>query len=206
MTTIKLSKYKICRRVGASLWGSQKDAFNKRNYRPGQHGKRQRREVSNFGKQGLAQRSFKNYYIMGERQFRRFFKTAKSMRGNMKDNLIGLLERRLSAVVYNARFGSTMFAAKQLVSHKHVLVNGRKVNISSYLVNPGDVIELSTRAKNIESVKQSLASCERRSPDYIEVNQDKFIVKMLRPPVLSEVPYPSIMNPQMVIEFYSGSC
>ncbi len=203
MTNILASKYKVSRRVGQSVWGHPKDSFNRRNYRPGQHGKRQRRESSNFGKQGTAQRTFKKYYIMSESQFKRFFKSASKMVGNMNDNLVGVLESRLSAVVYNSRFAPTIYAARQLVSHKHILVNGKCINISSYRVKPGDVVELSDKAKKFQNVAHCISSSDQRVPVYLDVSYEKFTIKLLRLALFSEAPYQTIMNPQLVIEFYS---
>ena len=135
-------KYKINRRLQVNLWGRPKSPLNRREYGPGQHGQR-RKKPSDFGTQLAAKQKLKGYYAnLGERQFRRLYEEAVRRRGDTGDNLIELLERRLDAVVYRMKFVPTPFAARQLVNHRHVLVNGRGINIPSYTVRDGDTIEL----------------------------------------------------------------
>ena len=203
MTNIKHRKYKISRVIKAPLWGRQKDPTNKRNYKPGQHGRSMFRTASEYGKQMVAKQCFKWYYCVREKQFRRIFHNALRKKGNTVDNLIGLLESRLTAVVYNSGLVPTIFTAKQLVSHKHVLVNNRVVNIASYQVNDGDVVQLRDSSKNLPQVLQAIASKEREVPAYLQVDADKRQIKLVKLPTFSEVPYPTIMKPNMVIEFYS---
>ena len=138
-------KYKINRRLGVNLWGRPKSPLNRREYGPGQHGQR-RKKPSDYGTQLAAKQKLKGYYAnIGERQFRRLYEEAVRRRGDTGENLIELLERRLDAAVYRMKLVPTPFAARQLVNHGHVLVNGRRVNIPSYKMRDGDTIELRRR-------------------------------------------------------------
>ena len=197
------SKYKINRRLGENLWGRPKSPVNVRDYRPGEHGQR-RRKASDYGLQLAAKQKLKGYYgnIM-ERQFRRYYSEAVRRRGDTSENLIGLLERRLDAVVYRMKFVPTVFASRQFVNHGHVLVNGKRVNIPSYTVKEGDVIEVKEKSRDMHLVLDAIESVERDIPDYVEVNVKKRQGKFLRTPILSDVPYPVQMEPNLVIEFYS---
>lgn len=203
MTTVVRRKYKMSRRINASLWGRPKDPVHKRNYPPGQHGRTSNRRSSDFGKQGLAQRCIKHYYAVKERHFSRLYKMAYKLKGHTVDNLVGLLESRLSAVVYNSGLVPTIFAAKQLVAHRHVTVNDKIVNISSYRVKIGDIVEIRDRAKNLTLVTSAIETKERDVPDYVEVDANKRTVRLIRVPKYSEVPYPAQMNLHLIIEFYS---
>ena len=197
------SKYKIDRRLNVNLWGRAKSPINKREYGPGQHGQR-RKKPSEYGLQLLAKQRLKGYYgNIGERQFRRLYEEASRRKGDTGENLVALLERRLDAIVYRAKFVPTVFAARQFVSHGHVRVNGRRVNISSYRCREGDVIEVRDKAKDAGMVLESAQSPERDVPDYLEVDHSKMTAKLLRSPTLSDVPYPVMMEPNLVIEFYS---
>lgn len=198
------SKHKIDRRWGENLWGRPKSPVNKRQYGPGQHGPNRRGKLSDFGTQLAAKQKLKGYYgNIGEKQFRRYYKEASRLRGDTGENLIGLLERRLDAVVYRSKLAPTVFTARQLVSHKHVKVNGQRVNIGSYMVKEGDVIELTEKAKNIPAVVQGLESAEREVPEYLDVDVKKCTAKFVRTPKLEDVPYPIVMEPNLVVEFYS---
>lgn len=195
------AKHKVDRRFGCNLWGRGKSPFNIRQTRPGMHGQA-RGKQTDYGIQLMAKQKLKAYYgNIGEKAFRKYYYEAVRLRGDTSQNLIGLLERRLDAVVYRAKFAPTVFAARQLVSHKHVLVNGQKVNIGSYLVKEGDVIEMRDSAKNIPAVQQAIEFAERDLPEYIEVNGHK--ATFLRAPRLEDVPYPVQMEPNLVVEFYS---
>jgi len=198
------SKYKIDRRLGENIWGRPKSPVNKREYGPGQHGQRRKGKLSDYGIQLRAKQKLKGYYgNITEKQFRRIYDEAARMKGSTSENLIGLLERRLDAVVYRAKFVPTPFAARQFVNHGHVLVNGRRVNIPSYKVKPGDVIEVREKAQNMALVLESIQSPERDVPDYIEVDGKGMKATYLRVPALADVPYPVQMEPNLVIEFYS---
>jgi small subunit ribosomal protein S4 len=198
------AKYKISRRLGVNLWGRAKDPINKKNYGPGQHGAAARRKTSDFGLQLKAKQKLKGYYgNINERQFRSVYEEASRMRGDTAQNLIGLLERRLDAVVYRMQFVATPFAARQLVNHGHVLVNGKRVNIPSYRVREGDVIELRENMKQNTQVLSAAQNPERPVPEYIESDLGNLKGKFLRTPRLEEVPYPVTMEPNLVIEFYS---
>ncbi len=205
MTKIKQSKYKISRRLGESLWGRDKDPFNKKNYLPGQHGPTGRRKMpSDFGIQLMAKQKLKGYYgNISEKKFRSIFKKASSIKGDTGENLVGLLERRLDMVVYRLNFVPTVFGARQLVGHKHVLVNGKTVNIPSYQVDVDDVIEVRESSKNIPMVIEATQNQERDLPDYISGNPAEMKGKFVRVPTLEEIPYPVQMEPNLVVEFYS---
>jgi small subunit ribosomal protein S4 len=203
MTKRVQSKYKINRRLGCNLWGRPKSAYNNREYAPGQHGQR-RRKPSDFGVQLMAKQRLKGYYgNITERQFRRIYDEAMRRRGDSVEHLIGLLERRLDAVVYRMKFVPTVFAARQLVSHGHVRVNGRRVTIPSYLVKDGDEVELRDKSKQLALVVEAAGSPERDVPEYVEVDHAKMKGRFVRQPQLAEVPYPVQMEPHLVIEYYS---
>jgi small subunit ribosomal protein S4 len=197
------SKYKINRRLGVNLWGRSKSPLNRRDYGPGQHGQR-RKKPSDFGTQLMAKQKLKGYYgNIGERQFRRIFTEAVRRKGDTSENLVALLERRLDAVVYRMKFATTPFAARQLVNHGHIQVNGRRVNISSYQVRDNDAIEVKEKSKQIAVVLEAASSTEREVPDYLEVDQAKLKGRFVRAPKLADVPYPVTMEPNLVVEFYS---
>jgi small subunit ribosomal protein S4 len=197
------SKYKINRRLGANLWGRAKSPLNRRDYGPGQHGQR-RKKPSDFGTQLMAKQKLKGYYgNIGERQFRRLYEEAARRKGDTGENLIGLLERRLDAVVYRMKFAVTPFAARQFVNHGHIRVNGRRVNISSYQVKDGDTIEVKDKSKQLTVLLEAQQSRERDIPDYLEVDGEKMRGRFVRAPKLADVPYPVPMEPNLVVEFYS---
>ncbi len=203
MSKRKEPKYKIDRRLGVNLWGRPKSPANVRDYRPGEHGQR-RRKVSDYGIQLNAKQKLRGYYgNITEKQFRRIYAQAVKARGDTSEHLIGLLERRLDAVVYRMLFVPTVFASRQLINHGHVMVNGRRVNIPSYRVNEGDEIEIRARSKNHPLVLESVQRPERELPDYIEVDFDKLKGRFVRIPMLSDVPYPVQMEPNLVTEYYS---
>ncbi len=204
MTKRISAKYKIDRRLGVNLWGRPKSPFNKRDYGPGQHGQARRRKLSNFGLQLMAKQKIKGYYgNITEKQFHRVYKEANNMKGDTSENLISLLERRLDTVVYRMMFAKTMFQARQAINHKHFLVNGKPVNISSYRVRQGDVIEVRAKSKQIVSFLEAVDLKERDIPDYVEVDEKKLVGKFTRIPTLAEVPFPVQMEPNVVVEFYS---
>jgi small subunit ribosomal protein S4 len=204
MTKRVQAKHKIDRRLGENIWGRPKSPINKRESRPGQHGDRRMGKLSDFGQQLRAKQKLKGYYgNISERQFRRLYGEAARMKGSTSEQLIGLLERRLDAVVYRAKFVPTVFAARQFVSHGHVKVNGRRVNIPSYRVREGDVIEIRDKAREMPLVIEALKSGERDTPDYLDVDGSKGTAKFVRVPSLADVPYPVQMEPNLVVEFYS---
>ena len=203
MTKRTESKYKINRRLGVNLWGRPKSPINKREYGPGQHGQR-RKKPSDFGVQLMAKQKLRGYYgNISEKQFYKYYEEAVRRRGDTSENLIELLERRLDAVVYRMNFALTPFAARQCVSHGHVLVNGRRVNISSYQVRDGDVVEVREKSKQLAMVLDSVQSAERDVPEYIEVDHRAMKGTFARAPKLADVPYPVQMEPNLVVEFYS---
>ncbi len=199
------AKYKLDRRMGENIWGRPKSPVNSRTYGPGQHGQRRKSKVSDFGLQLRAKQKLKGYYgNLTEKQFSRIYEEADRRKGNTSENLIGLLESRLDAIVYRAKFVPTVFAARQFVNHGHVTVNGQKVNIASYRCKIGDVIEVRERSRNMALVLEAIQSGERDFPDYIEVDAKGLSAKFIRVPELSEVPYPVKMEPNLVIEYYSS--
>jgi small subunit ribosomal protein S4 len=204
MTKRTSAKYKLDRRMGENIWGRPKSPVNRREYGPGQHGQRRKGKLSDYGVQLRAKQKLKGYYgDMSEKQFRAIYKEAIRLKGDSGANLIGLLERRLDAVVYRAKFVPTIFAARQFVNHGHVKVNGRRVNIPSYKVKVGDVVEVKDASKQLALVLEAVALAERDVPDYIEADHSKLTAKLTRIPTLSEVPYPVVMEPHLVVEFYS---
>lgn len=197
------AKHKIDRRIGANLWGRAKSPYNARQSGPGMHGQR-RGKPTDYGLQLMAKQKLKGYYgSIGEKQFRRYYKEATRLRGDTGQNLIGLLERRLDAVIYRALFVPTVFAARQFVNHKHVLVNGQIVNIPSYQVKEGDVIEIKSGSRELPMVLEAVKTAEREAPEYIDVDHKAMKATFLRIPALDEVPYPVMMEPHLVVEFYS---
>ena len=204
MTKRTSAKYKIDRRMGENIWGRPKSPVNRRDYGPGQHGQRRKGKLSDFGIQLRAKQKLKGYYgDITEKQFRRIFAEAERQKGDTGENLIGLLERRLDAVVYRAKFVSTIFAARQFVNHGHIIVNAQRVNIPSYRVKEGDIIEIETRSKQLAIVLEANQLRERDVPDYIEVDHSKMTACFLRTPHLNDVPYPVFMEPNLVVEFYA---
>lgn len=196
-------KYKISRRLGESLWGRAKDPVNRRSYGPGQHGQA-RKKPSDFGNQLLAKQKLRGYYgNLTEKQFSKVYKEAIRMKGDTSENLVGLLERRLDAVVYRMCVVPTVFAARQFVNHGHVKVNGKRVNIPSYIVKAGDTIEVKDKSKQMLLVLESLQSPERDVPDYIDMDAKAVKATFVRVPTLTEIPYPVKMEPNLVVEFYS---
>lgn len=203
MTTVINRKYRISRRLGVNLWGRAKDPVNKRKYPPGQHGILGFKRLSDFGKQFAAHKKFKFYYAISSKQLRRIFLDAYKRKGYTADNFIGLLESRLSSVLYHSGLVPTIYSAKQLISHKHVTVNDKVVNISSYRVKPGDIVKIRERAVKIPVVIEAAEKQERKAPDYLETNSKEHSVKYLRMPQYSEVPYSADMEVNLVVEFYS---
>jgi len=204
MTKRVQAKYKINRRLMCNLWGRPKSPFNKREYRPGEHGQARRRKPSDFGTQLNAKQQLKGYYgNITEKQFRRVYSEAERRKGDTSENLIGLLERRLDAVIYRMKFVPTVFAARQFINHGHIRVNGKRVNIPSYKVNDGDVVEVKEKSREIPMVLEALESPEREIPDYIEVDYKNMKGSFTRTPMLADVPYPVQMEPNLVVEFYS---
>ena len=203
MTKRAESKYKINRRLGANLWGRPKSPINKREYGPGQHGQR-RKKVTDYGTQLMAKQKLRGYYgNISEKQFRRYYHEAVRVRGDSSQYLIELLERRLDAVVYRMKLAITPFAARQFISHGHVLVNGRRVNIASFRVKDGDTIEVKEKSKQLAMVLDASQSTERDVPEYLEVDHRAMKGRFSRAPKLSDVPYPVQMEPNLVVEYYS---
>ena len=204
MTKRIRAKYKIDRRFGENIWGRPKSSVNKRDYGPGEQGQRRRGRPSDYGTQLRAKQKLKGYYgNITEKQFKSIYRQAERLKGDTSENLIGLLERRLDAVVYRAKFVPTVFSARQFINHGHVMVNGHRVDIPSYRCKIGDVVEVRERSRDMGLVLEATQSSERDVPEYVEVDHGKMTAKLLRSPILSDVPYPVTMEPNLVIEFYS---
>jgi len=198
------AKYKIDRRMGQNVWGRPKSPVNHREYGPGQHGQRRKGKLSDYGVQLRAKQKLRGYYgNISERQFRGIYTEARRLKGDTGAHMVGLLERRLDSVVYRAKFVPTVFAARQLVSHGHINVNGKRVTISSFRVKVGDTIEVKEKSKQLALVLEATGLAERDVPDYIEVNHTKMTAKLARVPTLGEIPYPVQMEPHLVVEYYS---
>lgn len=197
------AKNKICRRLGVNLWGRAKNPIVKKDYPPGEHGSK-RRKVSDYGAQLAAKQKLKGYYgNITEKQFRRVYKEASRHRGDTAENMVGALEQRLDMVIFRMNFVPTVFAARQFVNHGHVIVNGRRVTIASYVVREGDVIEVREKSKNMELVLGTVQQPERDVPDYMTVDVKALKGTFVRVPKLADVPYPVQMEPNLVIEYYS---
>jgi small subunit ribosomal protein S4 len=204
MTKRTSAKYKIDRRMGENIWGRPKSPVNRREYGPGQHGQRRKQKLSDFGTQLRAKQKLKGHYgDLTEKQFRRIFAEAERIRGDTGENLIGLLERRLDTIVYRAKFVPTPFAARQFVNHGHVTVNGARVNIASYQVKEGDVVQVRDKSRQMALVLESIGSPERDVPEYLSVDHSKLSAEFVRTPSLGDVPYAVVMEPNLVVEFYA---
>lgn len=204
MTKRIRAKYKIDRRLGENIWGRPRSPVNKREYGPGEHGQRRRGKTSDYGLQLRAKQKLKGYYgNITEKQFKSIYREAERLKGDTSENLIGLLECRLAALVYRAKLVPTVFASRQFVNHGHVLVNGKRVNIPSYRCKIGDVIEVREKSRDMGLVLEATQSSERDTPDYVDVDHSKLKASLNRIPVLSDVPYPVMMEPNLVIEYYS---
>ncbi len=204
MTKRLNSKHKVDRRLKVNLWGRPKSPFNTRAYPPGQHGQTKSSKPSDYGIQLQAKQKLKCYYgNMNERQFRNVYKKAIMKKGDTAENLIGLLERRLDAVIYRSKLSNTIFSSRQLINHGHVRVNGKKVNISSYQVKEEDSIEIRDKSKQLALIDIALANKEREVPEYLQLDEKNKKVKFVRIPKFEEVPYPVVMEPNLVIEYYS---
>jgi small subunit ribosomal protein S4 len=198
------AKYKIDRRVGENIWGRPKSPVNKRPFPPGQHGQNRRGKLSDFGTQLRAKQKLKGYYgNIVEKQFRSIYKEATRLKGDASENLIGLLESRLDAIVYRTKFVPTVFAARQFVNHGHITVNGIRVNIPSYRCKVGDIIEVREKSRTMALILEALESPEREIPEYLDLDPKVMKVKYVRIPSFDEVPYPVVMEPNLVVEFYS---
>ena len=204
MTKRLNSKHKIDRRLKVNLWGRPKSPFNKRAYPPGQHGQSKNAKLSDYGTQLQAKQKLKSYYgNINERQFRNVYRKAIMKKGDTAENLIGLLERRLDAVIYRSKLSNTIFSSRQLINHGHVKVNGKKVNIASYQVKEEDTIEIRDKSKSLALIDIALANKEREVPEYLQLDEKNKKVKFVRVPAFEEVPYPVVMEPNLVIEYYS---
>ena len=204
MTKRTESKYKINRRLGVNLWGRAKSPINKREYGPGQHGQRRKQKPTDFGVQLMAKQKLKGYYgNISEKQFRKYYDEAVRRKGDTSENFIELLERRLDAVIYRMKLAITPFAARQFVNHGHITVNGKKVNIPSYLVRDNDVIEVKEKSKQLVAVLDASHNGERDVPEYVEIDHRAMKGRFVRAPKFSDVPYPVQMEPNLVVEFYS---
>lgn len=209
---------RLCRREGEKLFlkgercFTQKCAVERRAYPPGQHGQG-RKKVSQYGIQLRQKQKLRRIYGISERQFRNYFSKAEKQKGIVGENFLKILERRLDNIVYRLGFAGSRSAARQLVAHGHLRVNGRKVDIPSFLVKPGDQIELKIKTrqedKNAEKYKAFLAGVQgslestrtRNLPQWLEVEPDNYRGRLLAIPAREEIP--TSVNEQLVVEFYS---
>jgi small subunit ribosomal protein S4 len=204
MTKRHQAKYKLDRRMGENIWGRPKSPVNKREYGPGQHGQRRKSKLSDYGVQLKAKQKLRGYYgNISEKQFRGIYDEAIRMKGDSGAHMIGLLERRLDAIIFRAKFVPTVFAARQFINHGHIKVNGRRVNIPSFRAKVGDVIEVKEKSREMALVVEAQALSERDVPDYIEVDSGKMTAKLSRIPIIGDVPYAVQMEPHLVVEYYS---
>ena len=204
MTKRLRAKHKIDRRLGENIWGRPKSPYNKRETIPGQHGARRAGKTSDFGTQLKAKQKLKGYYgNITERQFNGLYKEARRRKGDTSEHLVGLLESRLDAIVYRAKFVPTVFAARQFISHGHISVNGRRVTIASYRCKVGDIITVKEKSRSMPMVLEAIQLAERDVPDYVDADHQKFVAKFVRVPALADIPYPVHMEPNLVVEFYS---
>jgi len=204
MTKRIRAKHKVDRRLKVNLWGKPKSPFNTRNYPPGQHGQSRKGKPTDYGIQLNAKQKLKAYYgNINERQFRNIYRKAIKKRGDSTENLVGLLETRLDTIIYRSKFAPTVFAARQLINHGHFRVNKKKVNVSSYRVREDDLIEIKDKSKSLIIIEGSLVNKERDVPEYIQLDSKNKTTKLVRVPKFSEIPYPTVMEPKLVIEYYS---
>jgi small subunit ribosomal protein S4 len=204
MTKRAEAKYKIDRRMGQNIWGRPKSPVNRREYGPGQHGQRRKQKLSDFGVQLHAKQKLKGYYgNISERQFKNIYQEAVRRPGDSSEQLVGLLESRLDAVVYRAKFVPTVFASRQFINHGHIQVNGKRVTIPSYRCKPGDVISVKDASKQLAIVLESSQLAERDVPDYIEADHNKMAATFVRRPAFADIPYAVQMEPNLVVEYYS---
>ena len=204
MTKRLNAKHKVDRRLKVNLWGRPKSPFNTRNYQPGQHGQSRKSKPTDYGIQLIAKQKLKSYYgNINERQFRNIYRKAIKKRGDTTENLVALLETRLDTVIYRAKFAPTVFSARQLINHGHFKVNKKKVNVSSYLVKEEDLIEVKDKSKSLIVIEECLNSKERDVPEYIQSDGKNKTAKLIRVPKFADIPYPTQMEPKLVIEYYS---
>ena len=204
MTKRHEAKYKIDRRMGQNVWGRPKSPVNRREYGPGQHGQRRKSKLSDYGVQLKAKQKLRGYYgNISERQFRGIYDEAIRMKGDSGAHMIGLLERRLDAIIFRAKFVPTVFAARQFINHGHIKVNGKRANIASMRIKVGDVVEVKEKSRQLQLVLEGVALAERDVPEYVEVDHNKMTAKLTRIPTITEVPYPVMMEPHLVVEYYS---
>ncbi|MFZ9181376.1 MAG: 30S ribosomal protein S4 [Rickettsiales bacterium] len=198
------AKKKLSRKLGGSLWGKANDSYAKRNYRPGQHGAASKGRSSDYGVQLRAKQRMKFYYgNISEKQFYNTFKLASRMKGDVSENFVATLESRLDAVIYRANFVPTVFSARQFINHKHILVNGKCVNIPSYRLKVGDIVQVREKSRKLTIVLDSLQNMERDVPSYLSLDKDNFSVKVTDKATFAEVPYAIEMEPHLITEFYS---
>jgi small subunit ribosomal protein S4 len=197
-------KAKLCRRFGENLFGPAKydRILSKRNYPSGQHGKSFRRKVSDYGLHLKEKQKLRIIYCLLEKQFHNYFVKAEKMSGVTGDNLLQLLERRLDNVVYRLGFAVTRMQARQFVNHGHFTVNGKKVDIPSYLVKPGDIIEVREKSRGNKMILDAMERTETTSPySWLSVNKEQSNGQFLNIPAVSEIP--STVDVRLIVEFYS---
>jgi small subunit ribosomal protein S4 len=192
-------KVKFSRKLGVALTDKAQRYMEKRNYPPGQHGMRRRRRQSNYGRQLLEKQRLRYQYNVSERQLRNYFRRASSMRGIAGDNLVAMLETRLDAFILRCGFASTVFASRQVVGHGHIQVNGRRVNIASYRLKAGDVVEVRERSRKLRLFNERKAGSV--VPSYVSVDESGYKAVLVSIPRRDDVPI--ICEVPLVVEYYS---
>ena len=208
MARYRGSVCRICRRENMKLFlkgdrcYSDKCAFDRRGYAPGEHGQRRRGKPSDYGIQLREKQKVKNTYGLSEKQFRLFFQKADRKKGITGTNLLVLLERRLDNVVYRLGFVNSRTQGRHFVRHNHFLVNGKRVNIPSYLVSVGDMVEVVEKSRSVQAIVDSLDAVVRRGlPQWISVDKEKFKGEIKSFPVREDLTLP--MQEQLIVELYS---
>jgi small subunit ribosomal protein S4 len=203
MTKIIKSKNKVARSTGVNLWGKEDTSTDRLNVRPGQKQVKGPRRISDYGAQLNEKQKLRFHYNISEKQFKNIFKLAAKKKGDTGENFISLLESRLDSVVYRSNIAPTIFAAKQLISHKHIMVNGKIVNISSYKLQIGDVVSVRDRSKKINLIVESLDKLERDVPEYLRLDKEDSSVEVVAKATFADVPYAFEVNINLIIEYYS---
>ena len=203
MTKIIKSKNKIARSTGVNLWGREDTSSSRLNVRPGQKQTSGPRRLSNYCTQLNEKQKLRFHYNMSENQFKNFFKLAAKKKGDTGESFIALLESRLDSVVYRSNIAPTIFSAKQLISHKHIKVNDKIVNISSYKLKVGDVVSIRDKSKKINLIIESLDKLERDVPEYLRLDKDESSVEIVAEAAFADVPYAFEVNINLIIEYYS---
>jgi len=202
MTKRHEAKYKIDRRMGQNVWGRPKSPINHREYGPGQHGQRRKGKLSDYGVQLRAKQKLRGYYgNVSERQFRSIYAEARRLKGDTGAHMIGLLERRLDAMIYRAKFVPTVFAARQFVSHGHISVNGRRGPVPSYRLRLNDVVEVREKSRSMIVVRHNIDTIDRSVPPWLEKSGEGLVATVRDLPLREHIAVP--VRESLIVELYS---